>query len=345
MNQAVSKRSIYIGAAGFALIAVLLVIFVDWGTVSERSRSINLYLAATGALLLAVGYILFAVRWHLLLVGKPRFSSSFHASNAGNLINLLLPLRPGDAARILMMAFTDRVSAINVTTSIIIEKWYEQIMRSAALGGAIVFGAGLELTALTIAGSAAYLVVVFLGMVLLAGHQDWVRQRFPRYLAKIPKVAPEKAEAWTTTLLEGLSSLVRLRSQIWPFVWSVVCWAAFAGFHFLTLLAIFPDIPTGQALGITFGSLALVPPSATTFPGFFQASLIIPLAVVGFNRDLLETYAIILNISEILVVVGLGIWGVLRIGIPLKRLLEVSVAAPAPSGTSTDTASPEGQPR
>jgi hypothetical protein len=339
MDKAISKRNLIIGSVAFALIFILLVVFVDWRTVFERGQGLNPASLGTAVLMLVSGYILFAIRWHVLLVGNPRFRSSFHASNAGNLINLLLPLRPGDAARILMMAVTENISSINVTTSVIIEKWYEQIMRIAALGGAIVFGVGLEVSTLTISGSLVYLGLAFWVLILLMRHQIWVRLHAPAYLAKIPKVKPEKAEEWTATLLEGLSRLVRLRSQIWVFIWSVGCWAAFAGFHYFTLTAIFPEIPTGQALGITFGSLALVPPSATTFPGFFQASLIIPLVLAGFDRQLLETYAIILNIIEIFVVVFMGIWGVIMIGIPIRHLLKVSVSAEEKSENSeTDIA-------
>ncbi len=338
MVATLSKRKLMIGVGAILLALLLLSIFIDWQTVLEDIHAADPNWMAAAALFLVLGYVIYALRWHVLLIDKPRFAWTFHASNAGNLVNLLLPLRPGDAARILMLGTKDHMSPINVTTSIIIERWYEQIMRIAALGGAIVFGVGLEVSSLTIAGSLLYLVIVFWGMIFLVRHKEWVCTTAPRYLAKIPKLSTLKAEEWTSTFMEGMSQLTQLRSQAWAFVWSLICWVAFGAFHYATLRGLFPQLALSQALGITFGSLALVPPSATTFPGYFQASLIIPLALVGFNRYLLDTFAIVLNIIEILVVLVLGIWGVVKIGVPLKRLLEISAANSDAQDTSGETA-------
>jgi hypothetical protein len=60
----------------------------------------------------------------------------------------------------------------------------------------------------------------------------------------------------------------------------------------------------------------------------FQASLIVPLALVGFDRSLLAAYALVLNLAEMTVILALGAWGMLQTGIPLRRLLDVSLAAP-----------------
>lgn len=339
MSFKISKKQIILGALIVVAILVMLAIFVDWPTVIAQLRGANLTLLGIGTLVLILGYVVYAIRWHVLLTDDVPFIWTFHTANSGSLVNLLLPLRPGDAARILMLGMKDNMSVIRVTSSIVVERWYEQVMRIAAIGGTIVFGAGLKVSTYTILGSFAYLIIVLGAMIWMVRNRGWVIDYAPVLLAKLPRVNQAKALEWIHTLLDGLASMAKVRSQAWTFLWSVACWSAFWAYHYITLIAIFPDIPIEQALGISLGSLALVPPSATTLPGVYQVSLIIPLTMVGFNRNVLGAYAVALNIVEMIVVLVLGFWGVAQIGIPLRKLLDVSLSkSPEPIDQQRDPA-------
>jgi hypothetical protein len=46
----------------------------------------------------------------------------------------------------------------------------------------------------------------------------------------------------------------------------------------------------------------------------------------------------VLNVVEMLVVTLLGWWGVVQTGIPLGRLLDISLTPPAPTGAATGSA-------
>ena len=77
---------------------------VDWPAVLELLANANGYLLAASTLFLVIGYFFFAIRWRYLLKNIPGLSAVFHTGNVGNMVNTLLPMRPGDAIRVLLLS-------------------------------------------------------------------------------------------------------------------------------------------------------------------------------------------------------------------------------------------------
>lgn len=321
----ISKKNLVFSAIVVIILIVLLAILADWHVVFLQLKHANLTYLSLGTLLLVLGFITYAIRWQVLIIERPSFMQTFHAANAGSMVNMLLPLRPGDAARILMLGKRDHISLINVTTSIVVERWYEQIMRVSALGGAIVFGVGLRFSWLTMLGSVLYLLGMFLLMIWMVKKREWVQSKMPKWIALLPRLTEQQASEWIHTLLDGLEKMAHVRSQGLALLWSIISWFLFWGYHYLCLLAIQPGLDPEVALGLSLGSLALVPPSATTLPGVYQVSLIVPLSFLGYNRSLLASYAILLNALEMIVVMALGLWGSVQAGISLAQLIDSSL--------------------
>lgn len=328
-----SRRTLLLGILGTIVLVVVLAFLVDWENVLRQIQHANPRYLFIGVGLLLLGYIAYAIRWHVLLLDKPHYRSTFHAANAGSMINLLLPLRPGDATRIFMLGKTEPAALINVTTSIVVERWYEQALRVAALGGALVFGVGLQVSTYTVLGSIAYLLVVFGAMVLMMRQRVWVQAHIPGWLARLPRMDEARANKWIATLLEGMMAMAKLHLQGKAIFWSLVCWGLFWAYHYVILVSLQPNLPIEEALGLSLGSLALVPPSATTLPGVYQVSLIVPLALIGYDRSVLAPYAILLNVIEMVVVMALGMWGVMRADVSVRQLLGLSLLDAAREGS------------
>jgi uncharacterized protein (TIRG00374 family) len=321
-------------AKGVALFSALLILFllvlasfVDWPVVLEMLSRADRRLLAAGALLLLAGYGFYAVRWRYLMKDIPGLLDVFHTSNVGNMVNTLLPLRPGDAIRILLLAKKDGPPALMVTSSIVVERWLETIMRLAALGGAFIFGAGAAVSGLTIIGSLAFLVISFLFMVWLVQQRQKALEIIPPWLGRLPRLEEEDARRWLEHLIDGLNGVSSLRRLLVALIYSVITWTLFWGFHYLSLLALGPDLPIELLLGISLGSLALVPPSATTLPGVFQVSMVAPLILMGYDPALLTSYALVLNIISMVMVILLGVWGTFSAGLTLRQLAFQAEAA------------------
>jgi len=336
MPVRLTYKSLVISALVLIVILAVLSQFVDWSLVIQQIRQANKPALTGGTIFLLLGYWFYAVRWRFLLENQPRLRNTYHASNAGNMANTLLPLRPGDAARILILGKLDRIPLAKVTTSIIVERWYEQIMRLAALGGAIVFGLGISVSTPSILGSALFLIASLLAIVWMTRQEEYLLRKLPPFLARLPRLTEAHARHSLENLLEGLRGMTSFRNQGLALLWSVVTWTFFWLFHYLCLIAIQPDMDLMSALSLSLASLALVPPSATTLPGIYQVSMMVPLGLVGYSESMLATYSLLMNIIEIAIVMILGIWGTMRAGITLGQLVDESIITPGEETPQTN---------
>lgn len=320
--------SLILTLALILIILILFAAFVDVRAVWEAVRRANgLYLLG-GTLALLAGLAAYATRWRLLLADKPRWRSTFDAANVGHAVNTLVPLRAGEPARILVLGQAEKTPLAEITSGVVVERLFEQIMRLTALAGAVLFGAGLTLSPTTVIGGIGGVVVVFMGLLWLIRNQALVIDRWPRALARLPRVTEDQARRVLTNMLAGLSSVSSPRRLALAYVWSLVAWGCFLVFHILVLLAL-PDVAPAQTLSIALGALALVPPSAPTLPGLYHGSLVGPLSAVGFDGTLLTSYAVLLHLIQLILMVALGGWGFRRSGVRLSELWPKPARAPA----------------
>jgi uncharacterized protein (TIRG00374 family) len=317
-----SRKTAALGALLFIIILGLLVTLVDWSLVSKTLARADVARLAAATASLILGYAVYALRWRYLIKGRPTLSAAFHNANIGSMVNALLPGRPGDAVRTLLLAGKCNLPTLEVASSVVVERWYEQIMRLAALGGALILGVGAGITGLTALGSLLYLTASYLIMIFLLQRRVWVLQKAPPLAARLPRVSEESARQWLSNLIDGLSGVSQPRRLLAALLWSTLSWTFFWGFHYLCLEALHPQLTINSSLAISLATLALVPPSATTAPGVYQVSMVIPLALLGYNRHMLTSYGLVMNVLEMLIVVLLGVFGMLSAGLPVNELVQ-----------------------
>jgi len=318
----ISTKKLLFSLLALILLVILLVLFIDIESVMVQLRRTNRVLLLVGSGFLIAGYVAYAIRWKTLLESKPGLVPTFHASNVGNLANTLLPVRPGDALRIYLLGESEKVPLLEVTSSVVVERWFEQIMRLAAFGGAVVFGAGGALSQKAILGSVVFLAVMLAFMLWMIKRRDFVLARFPSWLARIPRLTETRARQGLSNLLDGLQSISSLQRMSITLLWSLITWSLFWGFHYLCLLAIDPNLTQNTRLALSLGSLSLVPPSATTVPGVYQLSMVVPLALIGYDEEMLTSYSIIMNVTEMVWIILLGLWGMFYSGLSWRQLSE-----------------------
>jgi len=316
----ISVWRLLVSLFALALFIILLAFFIDFQSVYNQLRHANSLALLAGSGLLILGYVAYAIRWQTLIESKPSLLPTFHAANVGNMANTLLPVRPGDALRIFLLGKSENAPLLEVTSSVVVERWFEQIMRLAAFGGAVVFGAGGAVSQTTILGSVAFLVLMLAFMLWMIKRQDLVLARFPVWLARIPRLTEARARQGLKDLLDGLQSISSVRRMITTLLWSLITWSLFWGFHYLCLLAIDSTLSQNTRLALSLGSLSLVPPSATTVPGVYQLSMVLPLALVGYDEDTLTSYSIIMNAIEMFWILLLGLWGMFYSGLSWRQL-------------------------
>jgi hypothetical protein len=302
----------------------LLAIFVDLGAVAAELQAAKVrYLWAASAALLA-GLALYALGWRWLMGNQPRLGLVWHAANVGHAANIVLPLRLGEAARVALLARAGAVTAGGAASSVVVERLLIQVMRMAALGGAVVFGVGLPVSPATVGGAAAFLAAAFGAILLLRRARPSILRRGPALVARLPRLTEAGARSMLTNLLDGLDVAATPGRLAAAMALTVGSWVCFWGFHALVLLALPQAFSVEQLLAMSLGALALAPPSAPTQPGVYHASLVAPLVVVGFSETTLTAFAVLLHALMMAWMLGLAALGLVL----LRRTPAPSVPLP-----------------
>lgn len=316
-----SRRNAWLAVVLVVVIVVAFALVVDLRAVAAQLRAANaLYLAAASAALLA-GLGLHAVRWRWLLGNRPGWLRTFHAANVGHAVNVLLPLRAGEAARIVVMGQGGGPALAEVTASVVVERLLEQIMRLAALGGALVFGLGFAASPPAVAGAFAFLALAFGALLWLRRNQALVLARLPPLAGRLPRLDEARARQSLTRLLTGLEAAAAPSRLAAALALSVGAWACFWAFGVLALAALPAASQLTTLLPLSLGALAMAPASAPAQPGVYNAAIVVPLAVLGFGETLLTAYAVVLHALLMIWMLGLGLLALGQIGMPARSIL------------------------
>ncbi|MDA0245116.1 MAG: lysylphosphatidylglycerol synthase transmembrane domain-containing protein [Chloroflexi bacterium] len=323
MKRIITSRVWQMGAlAGVVTAAaIFFALFIDFDLVWHELRGADWrwLLAAVFALLLSL--ICYVVRWRILLGNKPSFGFTFHASNIGHGVNTIVPLRAGEVARIALMGSEAeaKVSYTEAVSSYVVERMFEQVMRLVAFGTAVALGAGGVATESALLAVITPLSLAFLALLWLYLHQERVRTRWPKKLAKLPYITESFAQRSINGFLHNLNAASSPRQLTQIFLWSGLTWFWAAVYHVLVLAAVPHLFPSESWLPIALAALALCPPSATTQPIIFQ-TMLAPISLAGYSGSAIFAYAILLNASQLVVMNLLGLWGLTRIGFSLQAL-------------------------
>ncbi len=155
------------------VIVALFIYLVDISLVARQlSTADPRYIVAASAALI-LGLITYAIRWRALLGNKPGRLFTFHASNLGHAANIIIPFRAGEVIRILVMGTSESISYTESTTSVVVERLFEQLMRLLTFALALLFGLGIQMSVGSVAGGVGFLILGFGGIAWLVNHQEF----------------------------------------------------------------------------------------------------------------------------------------------------------------------------
>jgi uncharacterized protein (TIRG00374 family) len=316
-----SRRNLIGLTAVVLFIIAAFILLVDWNEVLRILENVHYGLLALSSMALVIGMFFFALRWRVLMENKPQIGLTFHASNIGFAGNILIPFRGGEALRIFVMGRSGQVSYTTAAASFVVERSFEQLMRVLALVTAFIIGAGIQITPITILSGFGFIALLSVVIYWLINHRQIIEQKTPATLARIPHVSESSAHQWLSDLFDNLQHIAKPHQIALVMGYSLLTWGFFWLFFFLTLVSMGTPFPPEAWLPISLGALALSPPSAPTQPGIFHASIVVPLAAVGFDTGALTAYAVILHLLEMFWMIGLAGVGLLRIGLSPRQLV------------------------
>lgn len=272
-------------------------------------------------LLLALAVFLRAVRWWSLFTPatRPPLREVSGALLVGYLFNNVLPLRAGEAARVVALKRRTGTSRAETAATVAVERAYDLVallvllfVIAAWLPEVTWLDAAALLAAVLAVGIAATIVVVAI----------WGERPVLAVLRPLKRVAPvseERLERVAASTIGGLAGLRSPRIAVTAFGWTTLSWLALAA----SCAALLEGFPTGLAaedvvlaglLVVIATNLALVLPSSPAAIGVFEAATLVALGAYGVDDSTALSYALVLHALNLLPYLVVGMLVLRRYG-------------------------------
>jgi len=249
-------------------------------------------------------------RWRLLFFpdhSARRLAPLFRAVVVGQMLNIVVPLRLGEVARMYLVAEAERLSKARVLATLAVEKALDLGMFALAVAGVLavfVFpgGVGVRRGALWGIG-----VGGTLGLWGLSRFSDRLTPWVHRAADRLPSRFASQATGIVERFLSGLASLKSPAASFGAVIWSVGILLVAALTNYLLFLAFDLRLPFVAALFLLVLTQAgSVPPSLPGKIGIFNYLTVVGLGTFGVDRGTALGYSILLYAVALLPKVILG---------------------------------------
>lgn len=291
---------LWLGVAITLALVVVAARALDLGEVWEALRASDAAWIAPSTALLALAIFLRAVRWRALFDADTRPPLPPVASSLliGYLFNNILPLRAGEAARLVALHARTRRSRSQIAATIGLERVYDVVGLLLILAASLPFLP--EVTWLRTAAwlGAALAAVLVLAVLFLLRYEERGLRLLLWPLRWLPLVSAERWERAPANVVRGLRGLTDPRMAAAALGWTVVSWLALALSAWVLMLGfdLGHDLsPFAGVLVIVAVGLGMVIPSAPAAVGVFEAATVVALAAYGVAAAPALSYALVLH--------------------------------------------------
>jgi len=311
MRSVTQVRPILIGTGLLATLAFTYLALrdVDFDAAKQALRDVNPAWLLAALTILGFSVLLRVLRWRYLFAppARPSVRAVTSAYLIGQFFNNILPLRAGEAARIVALSKLAKRPLGETTATVLLERVYDVLVLLAML-----FVLAPWLPHLSWLGAAALVaiaaVVVFVAVIaILAFYGDRPLLLLLAPLRVVPSIRPERIASFASNLGRGLSAVRGVRSAFTAVVLTASSWVVM-GISFWVLLLAFPlpHSPLAGILVVIATNLAQILPSAPAAVGVFEAATLVALASFEANRSIALSYAVVLHLMNFIPYLLLG---------------------------------------
>lgn len=275
--------------------------------------------------LILIGQMARARSWQTILGHRVPFWRVFGALNAGYLLNNVLPFRLGEVGRAYLISRTQKLTATQALSSVLVERVIDLVMILSILAAFLPVIAGLDWTRNAAVISAVVTLLALAGLFVLArspaavtGSVHWMLSRI-----RLPGLSPDAWSARVGHFIEGLAVLQDGRRLVAAAFWSSMAWVC-AGFSAWLLIIAF--VPGGTlAMGffmLVITGLSIAVPSAPGSLGVWQAAGVSALGVFGVAGGVAFSISLVHHLVNYGFTSLLGAAGLAREGESLSHLAQ-----------------------
>jgi uncharacterized membrane protein YbhN (UPF0104 family) len=279
---------------------------------------------------IAVAVVIRSWRWQLLFSPetRPPLGAVTRALLVGQLFNVILPLRAGEAARIVVLHQETRTSRAEAIGTAVVERLYDVLALLLLVIAASPFLPEVTWLDRAAALSGGLLVLVVIGALVIARFGARPARVVLAPLAVLPVLTRAHTDAAADRLVRGLGALHRPSLVLPAFILSVASWLVLAVSNWLILVAF--DLGLGYEAGVLIlvtTTLSLLIPSAPGGLGVFEAGGVVALGAYGIDESTALSATVVLHALNLFPYVVVGAFVLHRHALRL-RTLQRSAANP-----------------
>lgn len=309
---------------------------VDWPVFTAHFRNLHPLPIAVAVVLLTLTYFLFALRWRLLLSfqQKPPLIQVASFLMLGYLGNVILPMRAGDVARVLLIRNAYGHGIARALSSILLERLLD-VLAVVLFGAAVAFAAELPETIVLVLRTSAAIVglaILLLGWIaarpaLAVAVAERIVRPFGSDMAhKVAYHVNHFAEALEIIFPTDRSSTARVAAIV---VLTALGWVSYGAAMVLctTAFDVNPSIPAGLLLMVVTNLGSAIPSSPGSL-GVYHVLAVLALSVWHIGLDLALSVATVSHAVVIGVQLLLGLLAMAVVGRQRSVLNAVRAAKP-----------------
>ena len=287
-----------------------------------------------GTALFALAFVIRAVRWQALFTParRPPLWPVVQSLFVGYLANNLLPVRAGEAARVVALNKLSRTSVAESTATVLVERAFDVL--SLLLLLFLMLPWLPQITWLQTAALLALLLLAALAIValVLMRYGDRPLQYLFRPLGRISFLPRDSIARAPANFLSGLAGLLNVRLGFVAFAWTTLSWLVL-GLSFWCVMEAFHLAlsPLAGLLVVIAIGLAMILPSSPAALGVFEGATVLVLSAYSIDSSTALSYALVLHAMNFFpfILVALVVVGFRRMR--TRPMLETTVEPDTPS--------------
>jgi uncharacterized protein (TIRG00374 family) len=246
---------------------------------------------------MVAGLAVRAARWWSVFSPetRPPFRAVSDSLLVGYFYNTILPLRAGEAIRVVDLSRRARVSRVEALATVAVERAMDVVALLV-----LFFVASPWLPEVSWVRAAAVLgaVVAFVIAALVAALAIWGVRPIHAVLRPFARFVPaDRIEAAAGNLVQGLVALRHARVAVEAFAWTTLSWVLFSLSYWLLMIGFDLDVPPLAGLLVLVATgLAMILPSPPAALGVFEAAAVVALAAYGVSASHALPYAVVLHL-------------------------------------------------
>jgi glycosyltransferase 2 family protein len=277
----------------------------------------------------AVGVLAFmiirAIRWRFMLNNQISWAQVFHIQNIGYMLTMILPFRIGDVARAVLIGNVPPITLAQGISTMVVERTLDLLFIVALLPLTLANVPHLPPEVQTAAQISGILAIGLIVVLIVAANQRPLANRLGRWLLdRIPFMDTETWLSRGDELLQGLSSLTRLKDGLILGALSILTWLPIIFAYYTGLLAANIE-PTWAMAGfvVCIAALSIAAPSSPGQVGVFHAGVTFALVqILGQPPAESASFALLYHALNLVSLVILGLIGVYGAGATFGSVIQ-----------------------